>query len=767
MPIRPVRSFSSRVARLGLALAAALALVAPWTVGQPAAAAGPDERQAERVVTPRLLARATLSADYLAPGPRSGADATPANGRKGPFNGQVIPGFSAAVANGDGTFWAMPDNGFGTKANSTDFLLRIYLVRPRWERGPDSAGSSGIQIIRYITLSDPQRKIGFPIVRNGGARQLTGGDFDIESLQRMPDGSFWIGEEFGPFLLHVDARGRMLSAPVSFPLGGSPQNPLLNGAAPATQPSGGFEATAMSRNGRYLYPILEKALVGEADPRRRVVAEFDTRSGRYTGEYWDYRTDTDTNLVADAQFVDGRTMLVLERDDFDGETAFSKRVYRVDLRRNDRSGMLAKTLLVDLLKLDNPRKIGADQGWGTGNPFSFGFQSVETLVPLPDGRLLIANDNNYPGNSARRPGTPDDTEMIIVDPYATQRRAVAESLVLAHRGASGYRPEHTLAAYSLAIRQCAAVIEPDVVLTKDGVPVARHENEISGTTDVSARPEFANRRTTKTIDGTAVTGWFTEDFTLVELKTLRAKERLPAVRPGNTAYDGKYQIPTLAEVLDLARHSRTCAGDMVGVAPETKHPTYFSSIGKPLEQPLLQALTAADLNRRGAPVWVQSFEVGNLQRLNRRTDVRLVQLIDCSRAPYDLVAAGDPRTYADLVTARGLRQISRYADAVGFCKDVMIPRDAAGRLTAPTAVIDDAHDVGLTVIGWTFRKENQFLPLEFRSSTDPAAAGDLAGEIKVFLEAGMDGFFTDNPDIGAQVAIAGDDAPAAVARALP
>ena len=235
---------------------------------------------------------------------------------------------------------------------------------------------------------------------------------------------------------------------------------------------------------------------------------------------------------------------------------------------------------------------------------------------------MIANDNNYPGNSARRPGTPDDTEMIIIDPSASQRREVAESLVIAHRGASGYRPEHTLAAYSLAIRQCAEVIEPDVVLTKDNVPVARHENEISGTTDIAARAEFADRRATKTIDGIPVTGWFTEDFTLAELRTLRAKERLPAVRPGNVAFDGRYPIPTLAEVLDLARHSKTCAGDPVGVAPETKHPSYFAGIGLPVEGPLLQALSAADLNRRNAPVWVQSFEVGNLERLNRRTDVQ-------------------------------------------------------------------------------------------------------------------------------------------------
>ena len=219
------------------------AITAPTTTA--VAAPGDPEPTATQVTAPRLLARATLSADYLAPGPQSGAQATPANGRTGPFDGQVIPGFSAAVANGNGTFWAMPDNGFGTKANSADFLLRIYLVRPRWERA--GGGTGAIQILRYLTLSDPYRKINFPIVReNTPERLLTGGDFDIESLQRTPDGTFWIGEEFGPFLLHVDAAGRVLSRPVPFPLGGSPQNPLLGGATAATQASGGFEAMALS-----------------------------------------------------------------------------------------------------------------------------------------------------------------------------------------------------------------------------------------------------------------------------------------------------------------------------------------------------------------------------------------------------------------------------------------------------------------------------------------------------------------------------------------
>lgn len=323
-----------------------------------------------------------------------------------------------------------------------------------------------------------------------------------------------------------------------------------------------------------------------------------------------------------------------------------------------------------------------------------------------------------------------------------------KAVVIAHRGASGYRPEHTLAAYRLAIRQCADYIEPDLVVTKDGVLVARHEPEIGSTTDVGSRPEFADRQTTKSVDGNPVTGWFAEDFTLAELRTLRAVERLPELRPTNTAYDGKYQVPTFAEVLKLATSSRTCSGKRVGVVPEIKHSTYFQQQGFDLERKTVALLRKYGLTRAKDPVVIQSFEVTNLKRLNRLTKVKLVQLIDCQGGPYDLASQGKDVTYADLSTAAGLRRISRYADQVGFCKDVMIPRNADGTLGEPTPVIRDAHRAGLTVVGWTFRRENNFLPAEFRSSADPAQPGDLAGEIRTFLRAGMDQFFTDNPDVG-------------------
>ena len=320
----------------------------------------------------------------------------------------------------------------------------------------------------------------------------------------------------------------------------------------------------------------------------------------------------------------------------------------------------------------------------------------------------------------------------------------AQPLVIGHRGASGYRPEHTLESYRLAAEQGADYIEPDLVSTKDGVLVARHENEISGTTDVAAHGEFAARRTTKTIDGVAVTGWFTEDFTLRELKTLRAKERLPDLRPQNTRYDGKFEVPTFEEVLDLrARLSRKLRRPL-GVYPETKHPTYFRSIGLPLEPALVRSLNRNGLNERRAPVFVQSFETGNLRALDPWLKVPLVQLLDAKTK----VIPGDGRTYGELATPAGLRGISRYAEGVGPSKDYIVPRDADGYSLPPTTFVRDAHRAGLVVHPYTFRRENSFLPRELRSSDVPAEIGDLKAEIRQFFALGVDGVFTDNPDIG-------------------
>jgi glycerophosphoryl diester phosphodiesterase len=323
----------------------------------------------------------------------------------------------------------------------------------------------------------------------------------------------------------------------------------------------------------------------------------------------------------------------------------------------------------------------------------------------------------------------------------------SEQLVIAHRGASGYRPEHTLAAYELGARMGADYIEPDLVATKDGVLVARHENEISTTTDVADHPEFADRETTKTIDGVALTGWFTEDFTLAELKTLRAKERLPDVRQRNTIYDGRFEVPTLQEVIDLANRLSDELGREIGIYPETKHPTYFRSIGLPLEPRLVRTLRKNDLDGRRDPVFVQSFETSNLKALDRRIESPLVQLFGApATRPYDFVVDNDPTTYGDLATPAGLEDVSEYADGVGPSKDYIVPRAADGSSQTPTTFVDDAHAAGLLVHPYTFRNENQFLPLELRSGPDPNAYGNAIAEYEQFFDLGVDGLFSDNPD---------------------
>ncbi|MFJ9388320.1 glycerophosphodiester phosphodiesterase [Nocardioides sp. NPDC101246] len=343
---------------------------------------------------------------------------------------------------------------------------------------------------------------------------------------------------------------------------------------------------------------------------------------------------------------------------------------------------------------------------------------------------------------------PDSATATTTTSVQAAKHKHADPLVFGHRGASGYRPEHTLAAYALAIEQGADFIEPDVVSTKDGVLVARHENEISGTTDVAAHPEFAGRKTTKIIDGKALTGWFTEDFTLAELKTLRAKERIPGDRPANTAYDGLFQIPTFEEVLTLVERKEAETGRTIGVAPETKHPTYFDSIGLSLEEPLAKSLKRHGLGGKRAAAVIQSFEVSNLKDLNRMVDTKLVQLVDFGGAPYDQVVAGTGVTNDYLVTDKGLRSIKRYADQVAPYKYYFIPRTADNTLGEPTDLAPRAERVGLPTVIWTMRAENKNLPVECRKGTDPIAIGDLACEVGAYLDAGVDAFFTDQPDLG-------------------
>ncbi|MGA4260656.1 glycerophosphodiester phosphodiesterase [Ralstonia nicotianae] len=334
---------------------------------------------------------------------------------------------------------------------------------------------------------------------------------------------------------------------------------------------------------------------------------------------------------------------------------------------------------------------------------------------------------------------------------------IATVQVIGHRGAPALRPEHTLASYQKAIDDGADIIEPDLVATQDGVLVARHENEISGTTNVADLPQFAGRRATKTIDGQSVSGWFTEDFTLAELKTLRARERIPDIRPDNTAYNDQFDIPTLAEIIALARDQSALRGRNIGLYPETKHPTYFQSIGLPLEDRLIAALRQDDFTASRTTVHIQSFEVANLKSIRNRIggsqpNWKLVQLLGtATQRPYDFTVANDARTYADLMTDQGLRDIAAYANGVGPDKNSVIALDANGALTDPSDLIRNAHSAGLVVHPYTFRPENIFLPAALRSGADNArnVSGSIQ-EIQAFLRAGVDGFFTDDPAVGRQ-----------------
>lgn len=515
---------------------------------------------------------ASLPADTFAPGPQSGKDVTTPN-RPTPFSGQPVQGFSAVQFADKDTFWFMPDNGFGAKANSSDFLLRIYRVDPSY-RGIES-GNGTVNVGNFIQLSDPDKKIPFKITNEGTSdRLLTGADFDIESFVLAADGTIWVGEEFGPYLLHFDTAGKLLDAPIA-------------------------------------------------------------------------------------------------------------------------------------------------------TPNYFNLKTLNGQAPL----------------------------------------------VLGHRGASGERPEHTLAAYELAIAQGADFIEPDLVSTKDGVLIARHENEISGTTDVATRPEYANRKTTKIIDGISYTGWFAEDFTLAEIKTLRAIERLPF---RNQSFNGQFEIPTLQEVIDLAKRKSAETGRTIGIYPETKHPTYHDSIGLSLEEPLVATLKKNGWDQKDSPVFIQSFEVGNLKELNQRIDVPLVQLYDAEdialdgtlieNRPADFVASGDQRTYGDLRTPEGLKEVATYADGIGPWKRMIVSvkgtdadgdgraddvnkdgtvNDADKTTTAPTTLVQDAHKAGLQVHPYTFRNEGRYLAADYN--------GDPEAEYRQFISLGVDAYFTDFPGLGAKV----------------
>ena len=342
---------------------------------------------------------------------------------------------------------------------------------------------------------------------------------------------------------------------------------------------------------------------------------------------------------------------------------------------------------------------------------------------------------------------------VPVVPTHREKPLADRVMVIGHRGAPAWRPEHTLASYARAIVDGADFIEPDLVMSRDGVLVARHENEIGGTTDVASHPGFASRKTTKVIDGNPVRGWFTEDFTLAELKTLRARERLPQSR--STDHDGEFQIVTLEEIIDFAAVESSLAGRPIGLIPEIKHGTYFQTIGLAMEDRLLATL-AAHAYTRIAPVEIQSFEVGNLQYLREKLgghhpNIRLLQLLDAPDAqPYDIVAAGGDLNYARMMTPAGLHEVALHADAIGPGIDAIMPWTAEGRLGQPTHLVDDAHAAGLEVHPYTFRPENQFLARDFWQGDDPRTfnRAGLVAQITAYLDLGIDAFFTDDPASG-------------------
>lgn len=334
----------------------------------------------------------------------------------------------------------------------------------------------------------------------------------------------------------------------------------------------------------------------------------------------------------------------------------------------------------------------------------------------------------------------------------TRRRGREPARADRHRSprASGYRPEHTFGSYELALDLGADIVEAgDLVPTKDGHLVCRHEPEIGGTTDVADHREFADRKRTKLLDGVSTTGWFTEDFTLAELKTLRATERIPANRPHNTLYDGRWEIPTFEEVLRWQNEQTRRRGKQVWIYPELKHPTYFRKLGLGTEERLARLLRKYGKDRKNSPVIIQSFEPTSIQRMNKLVGNPLAVLLSGANSrPWDFVETGDPRTTADLVTPEGLKEIASYAQGIGPTLDLIVPKDSAGRLTEPTTLVRDAHRAGLILHPYTMRNENPFLPAEFRQGSDPDAYGDVFGAFRTYFATGIDGVFTDNPDTG-------------------
>ncbi|GBR11956.1 glycerophosphoryl diester phosphodiesterase [Acetobacter oeni] len=389
--------------------------------------------------------------------------------------------------------------------------------------------------------------------------------------------------------------------------------------------------------------------------------------------------------------------------------------------------------------------LGPGSAGTAGSKDAGGTVSRRASLRLMAGVSLTASMMN--GMSSAHAASASETKWPTLDG--------SRPLLLAHRGASALRPEHTLAAYAKAIADGADYIEPDLVPTKDGALIVRHDPDISQTTDVSAHPEFASRRRRLAVDGQHMTGWFSTDFTLAEIKTLRARERLPQIRPQNARYDGQFDIPTLQEVIDFVAAESATRGRLIGIIPEIKHPTFFAGLGLPMEDRVLAVLGAHSYTRT-APLEIQCFETGCLQKLRGKlagagVKARLIFLTGGpGEVPGDIQAQGGRTTYGDLMKPAALREIRRYAEAIGPANTSLIPRDPAGRWLEPTTLVRDAHAAGLLVHSYTCRPENVFLPAQLRNDAGPDArneAGSIA-EIRRYLAMGLDGFFTDDPAIG-------------------
>lgn len=383
-----------------------------------------------------------------------------------------------------------------------------------------------------------------------------------------------------------------------------------------------------------------------------------------------------------------------------------------------------------------------------------GFMQTAAVVAAAGSGLLLPASvlAQFSGAGADRSGLPGIAPLGAAG-IAGENGGKSRPLVFGHRGASALRPEHTLAAYAKAIVDGADYVEPDLCSTRDGVLVARHEAYLSETTDVASHKEFASRKTRKTIDGEPHDGWFVDDFTLAELKTLRAVERIPQLRPGSAEYNGMFQVLTFEEIIDFVAAEAAAHGRIIGIVPELKHSTYFASVGLALEDRFLSIIAAHDYTRRN-PVQIQSFEVANLKylrsKLGSRANLRLMQLVIGEDVrPMDVAAAGGKLTFAQMCTPAGLRDIAQYADVVAPPTRSIIPLKKDGSLAEPGAIVHDAHQAGLRIEPWTFRPENRFLAADFRNGPESARneAGSIA-EMKRYIATGIDGFFTDDPALG-------------------